>query len=254
MEFSTKTQENIGYYVYALVDPRDGKVFYIGKGKGNRVFAHANGAMESDAESEKIETIKAIQKAGKEVGHYIVRHGLDEDTAFEIESALIDFLTYPQFNLETVMTNIQSGHHQWDRGIKTVNEIEQMYATEPLEIKEGDYLLCVNLNKSYKPGKDIYEITRGDWIVGKEARKKITHVLGIYRGIVRGVYKPEVWEEFTDEKGIKKVKFVGKELPDCPYMNKDTRGVVKINPYGRPVYATSANNIIEDKRGKKSCL
>ena len=67
MEFSTKTQENIGYYIYALVDPHDGKVFYIGKGKDNCVFAHANGAMESNAESEKIETIKVIQKAGKEV-------------------------------------------------------------------------------------------------------------------------------------------------------------------------------------------
>ena len=231
MEFSTKTQENLAYYVYALVDPRDGKVFYIGKGKGNRVFAHAIGAMESDAESEKIETIKDIKKAGKEVGHFIIRHALDEDTAFELESALIDFLTYPQFNLEKVMTNIQSGHHQWDRGIKTVDEIEQMYATEPLEIQDGDYVLCVNLNRSYKPGKNIYEITRGDWIVGKEARKKITHVFGIYRGIVRGVYKPEKWEELIDEKGTKKFRFVGQELNHSPYMNKDTRGVVKINPY-----------------------
>ena len=78
--------------------------------------------------------------------------------------------------------------------------------------------------------------------------------MGIYRGIVRGVYKPEEWVPFTDENGTKKVKFVGKELPDSSYMNKDTRGVIKINPYGRPVYATSANNIIGNKRGKKSCL
>ena len=33
-----------GYYTYALVDPRDGKAFYIGKGKGRRVFVHAANA------------------------------------------------------------------------------------------------------------------------------------------------------------------------------------------------------------------
>lgn len=68
-------------------------------------------------------------------------------------------------------------------------------------------------------------------------------MIGIYRGIGRGVYKPEVWEEFTDEKGTKKVKFVGKELLDSLYMNKDTRGMVKISPNGRQVYAYSANNL-----------
>lgn len=240
-EFSPKTRENIGYYVYALVDPRNGKIFYIGKGKGNRVFDHANGAMESDAETEKIETIKAIKNDNKEVQHYILRHGLDEDTAFILESTLIDFLTYPRFNLETLLANIQSGYDQWDRGIKTVNEIEQTYAAEPLVINDGDLLMCVNLNKSYRKGKDIYEITRGDWIVGKETRKKITHVLGIYQGIVRGVYKPETWEEIVDNNGTVKCRFIGQELPESPYMNQDVRDVVKMNPYGRHVYASSLN-------------
>ena len=27
-------------YVYRLIDPRNGETFYVGKGKGNRVFAH----------------------------------------------------------------------------------------------------------------------------------------------------------------------------------------------------------------------
>ncbi len=41
-QFSQKTQEELKYYVYTLIDPRDNKIFYVGKGKGNRVFYHIN--------------------------------------------------------------------------------------------------------------------------------------------------------------------------------------------------------------------
>lgn len=37
-EFSQETINKIGYYVYRLIDPRNGQTFYVGKGKGNRVF------------------------------------------------------------------------------------------------------------------------------------------------------------------------------------------------------------------------
>ena len=37
---SQSTVEKLNYYVYALIDPRTNKVFYIGKGKGNRIYAH----------------------------------------------------------------------------------------------------------------------------------------------------------------------------------------------------------------------
>ncbi len=73
MEFRQKVKEPLGYYVYALVDPRNSKIFYIGKGKENRVFQHAKGALEDileDALSEnapnlKLDTIRSIISEGK---------------------------------------------------------------------------------------------------------------------------------------------------------------------------------------------
>ena len=43
--FAPEVIERLKWYVYRLVDPRSGETFYIGKGKGNRVFQHAKGAL-----------------------------------------------------------------------------------------------------------------------------------------------------------------------------------------------------------------
>lgn len=59
-EFSQLTIGNIGSYVYCLINPDDNQVFYIGKGKGNRVFAHANGVMSENKVTETIDLIKSI--------------------------------------------------------------------------------------------------------------------------------------------------------------------------------------------------
>jgi hypothetical protein len=36
-------REQLGHYVYALRNPIDKTIFYVGKGKGDRVLAHASG-------------------------------------------------------------------------------------------------------------------------------------------------------------------------------------------------------------------
>src|SRR5207302_11488149 len=94
--FSPEVIEKLQHYVYRLIDPRNGETFYVGKGVGNRVFEHARGerGLSEDAElSEKLTRIRRIRRDGFEVAHVIHRHGLGQETAFEVEAALID--AYP---------------------------------------------------------------------------------------------------------------------------------------------------------------
>lgn len=92
LSFSPEIIDKLGYYVYRLIDPRNGETFYVGKGKGNRVFAHCAGelASEGDELKDKLRRIREIRLAQFEVEHVIHRHGMDSKTAFEVEGALID--------------------------------------------------------------------------------------------------------------------------------------------------------------------
>lgn len=153
ISFKQSVTEALKCYVYALIDPRDNRIFYIGKGTGNRVYQHAQAAITEDSQSVKLSTIREIQNLGLTVRHYIIRHNLTEHEAYLVESTIIDLLTYPAFNKENILTNIVSGHHQWDEGIKTDEEINILYDCPKIEPIPGDKLLLVSLNKSYNQSK-----------------------------------------------------------------------------------------------------
>lgn len=234
-KFSNKAIEELGYYVYSLIDPRNNKIFYIGKGCGNRVFQHCEAALQENEESLKLNLIRDIISSGAKVEHYIIRHKLTEKEAFQIESVLIDFLTYPKFNTERMLTNIVSGHHHWDEGIKTVNEISSIYDCEKIKIAPNERLLLVSLNRTFKDAKvsgtdrraDIYEKTRKYWRIAKSRASQINYVLGVYHGIVRSVLKVEgyEWTIYNEESkeyfNKERCSFYGVLMTDSPYLNKD---------------------------------
>jgi hypothetical protein len=71
VRFSDFVCDRLAHYVYRLIDPRDGTTFYVGRGRGNRVFDHAAGKQSAvdpeDVESAKLKTIGDIKNSGMEV-------------------------------------------------------------------------------------------------------------------------------------------------------------------------------------------
>jgi hypothetical protein len=186
MQFSQAITDRIGYYVYQLTDPRNGQIFYIGKGNGNRVFAHVNEAIRNPENTDKLSRIRKIREAGLEVHYDILRHGLTEKEAFEVEAAMIDYLTQ--------LANLKIGQASTGRGRMTVPEIIATYDPQPITIREP--VLLITPRKLYKRNMsdlELYDITRGNWVISKK-RDEVKYAFALRNGIVLQVYRIKDWE------------------------------------------------------------
>ena len=192
--FPKSANEQLKHYVYRLIDPRNGETFYVGKGQGDRVFAHAQ-AIPAEGENDdtlvsdpKYQRIREIRNAGLEVIHVIHRHGMTQRTAFEVEAALID--AYPG------LVNLQAGHGSNDRGSRHADEIIKAQTLEPFEL--GVPLILINIAALWNV-LETYQATRGVWKLDPNRAKRYELILGHARGIVRGAFRPEKWLPATTD-------------------------------------------------------
>ena len=211
MSFDPKTVEELQYYVYFLLDPFSGLPFYVGKGKGNRVFNHLAEAKEGKQGTDKLNTIQTFLKQGKEIRHVIVRHGLNEKTAFNIEAALLDtFKFIPEF------TNFRSGNQQGgvnsiENGLMSTEEIKRKYNASPLNEIPSNFVI-ININGSYKhaSGEErIYNATKQTWRMSDPRDGKIKFVLSEYRGLIVEVFEVDNW--YQNERPYKSGRNKGKK-------------------------------------------
>lgn len=187
------------YYVYRLVDPNTGHTFYVGKGKGNRVFQHVEEAKklistDEDEGSLKIQQINQItERDKKEVIHIIHRWGMTENEALEVEAALID--VYPALSL----TNIQSGHGV-ERGMISADKWREMQEIAVYEEPDVDYVIIkireeILKNHNY----DIYRTTRKAWNAKLSSANRYKYVFSVINGIVKEVFEVSRWYTSADE-------------------------------------------------------
>lgn len=209
--FPADVTHKLKTYVYRLIDPRNGETFYVGKGQGNRVFAHihAEQNLEGDELDNKLKRIRDIRVAGFEVAHVIHRHGMDDKTAFEVEAALID--AYPG------LTNIVGGASSSDYGAMHAKEIVSRYCAEPAVFQHK--ALLINVNRSATE-TSLYEATRYAWKINKSKAKQAEVILATRLGVIVGAFIAHRWLEAKTsnfpgrESAPGRFGFEGEEAPD----------------------------------------
>ena len=170
-------------YVYVYADPRNGQPFYIGKGQGNRVFAH----LDDTAETDKTALIAAIREAGLEPRIDILRYGLSDTEASLVEAAAIDLVGLRN------LTNRVAGHHSTSLGRIDSKEVIAMLTAKPVEVRHKVVLITINkLYRSDMTAEELYEATRGVWKVGSK-RNQAEYAIAVYQGIAREVYQIRAW-------------------------------------------------------------
>jgi uncharacterized protein len=193
--FLSGVAEKLGWYVYALRDPRTGSLFYVGKGVGNRAYQHARQAKKlngQSAEALRLETIREILAANLDVGVEIIRHRIpDEQTAYEVEAAVIDALALTGIQLANLV-----GGHGTVRGWQPLEDIIAEYVAVPIEIAPDHRVALIRIRRRYgevRSPDDLYEITRQWWKLAP-GRRNPTHAFSVHNGIVRAVYRIDSWE------------------------------------------------------------
>jgi uncharacterized protein len=237
--FDQKTVEEIKFYVYALFDPEQPRVpFYIGKGKGNRVFSHAQGVnldqLEETTLSLKSEKIAEILRRGNKVRHTIIQYELTEEHALRVESALIDMVNHI---LPETLTNLISGIGAAENFIDAGDLAAEKCAI-PLEAKQPLLLIKIERNWSQLlerygrisdiPPHEIYEATRAYWRIDVNRARKADLVLSVARGLVRGVFVANEWQDAPEGKK----QFVGDDVTQSLGIHLFNRSVSHLFPRG----------------------
>ena len=152
-KFSKEIKKALKYYVYLFSNPITGEIFYVGKGKGDRVFYH----LEDTNENEKVKKIKEIKSQGREPKIEFLVHGVeDEVTIKKIEAAIIDLIG------KNKLTNKIGGYESSYFGRMDLNQIKARYTSVEANITEK--VVLIKLSTTFR--KPLYialvEVSIGD--------------------------------------------------------------------------------------------
>lgn len=187
MKFSNSVLSQLKHYVYIYSHPKTNEIFYIGKGKGNRVFSHLN----DKSESKKVKYLQELYDSGLKPKIEILIHGIEDDkVTLNIESSIIDLIGIKQ------LTNNKVGYKSKTYGRMTIDQINSIYKKQPVNIEEPAIL--IRINKAFRftmSEMELYDYTRGRWKLTPKRAKNAKYGFAVYQGVIQEVYEIFDWHK-----------------------------------------------------------
>lgn len=170
----------MNYYVYIYYHPITNLPFYVGKGKGGRMYYHLKETAETTDNKKKFNYINKLRKNGLEPIISIYKDNMSESDAYDLEEVLI--LQYGRKDLESygTLTNICLGsrppvtkgenHHNFGKGFLTKHTEETKKKIS--ESKKGKESWHKGRTKSVETKATMSAAQKGK-IVTEETKEKL---------------------------------------------------------------------------------
>ena len=259
-KFSNATITKLNFYVYALTykENNEDVIFFIGKGRGNRVFEHFTEAkkfifddkVKDQMQSDKIKTINS-----KEVEAHILVGELSSDEALKIEASMIN--TMRRFGKQK-LTNKIRGQHSFDPININVNVIDFKYS-KPVCLEKFaidnklKILVLKSTEESYYSAveKDFRGVLEGIWLLNKTKIEDVDFIAGVLKGTIYAVYRyikgsyrrvddswtQDEWDRWNSihiAMGRPEHYFLEEEDGNLEVMKKTNKGIMKLTPLAIP--------------------
>ena len=231
MKFNAKVLEKLGYYVYALIDPFDNKIFYVGQGTNNRVFEHfseaencLNSTKTFNQLSSKVIRILDIWKNTEDVQWLILAHKLpiDNNVSDYVESAIVDGLAESQ-NGETLNEVSPPNSSRL-----LADDLDAMAAAFVNPLTPHSNVFIFPIQNTLNIGVSPYNATRTTWAVSNNNQLlRPSFAVGLKHSISKGSFEIASWTNVI-ETNKQEFTAVGHPNPTdySPLLNKNWNNVL----------------------------